>query len=301
MQADRPSSTAEMVASWRALEALLPAERRVLSDPYAAAFLGPRRGRLIELARRLPPRALEKLVRRIDRLGAGVRTFVNARHRAIDEQIEARAAAGQLDQLVLLGTGYDSRAYRLCEALGQARVFEVDHPATAGRRARLSPAAFGDAPSAQRVPVVVEFGRDDLEQALRDAGLDPTLHTLWVWEGVVMYLDADAIRETLRLVTRLSQPGALLCFDAWCPPQEGAKAFALRDLPSLAMQLVYSEPFLWGPAADELEPFLRAEGLALIELTSAVELAQRYGVSQRPWLDASSMFLCVAEVERPLE
>ena len=296
MEAARPSSTAEMVASWRALEALLPAGERVLHDPYAAAFLGPKRGRLIDLARRLPPRALLALVRRIDRAGAGVRTFVNTRHRAIDEQILARAGAGRLEQLVLLGTGYDSRAFRLREALGAACVFEVDHPATAQRRARLSPAAFGATPSARRVSVVVDFERDDLEQALRGAGFDPTRPTLCVWEGVVMYLESAAVQATLQLVARLSQPGALLCFDVWCPPQTGAKALALRDLPRLGMRLAYNEPFRWAPAASEVEPFLRAEGLTQVELTSATQLARRYGVAKRPWLDASSMYLCFAEV-----
>ena len=252
MQPDRPSSTAEMVASWRALEALLPEDARILDDPHARGFLGPGRARLVDTAERLPPRALEALYRRIDRVVAGVLTFVMSRHRAIDEQICAQDPP--LQQLVLLGSGYDSRARRLHEALSSARVFEVDHPATARRRAEHVEQAFGSGPVAQRVPVVVDFERDDLEKALRTAGLDPSKRTLWVWEGVVMYLDEAAVRETLRLIARLSSPGALLCFDAWCPPQDGVKALALRDLPSLAMQLVHSEPFRWGPPSAALEP-----------------------------------------------
>lgn len=285
-----------MVASWRAIEALLPDDVRILDDPHARAFLGPARARLVDTAERLPARALQALYRRIDRVVAGVLTFVMSRHRAIDDLIRAQDPA--LDQLVLLGSGYDSRPRRLHASLSSATVFEVDHPATARRRAEHVEEAFGSGPTAKRIPVVVDFERDDLEQALRSAGLDPSKRTLWVWEGVVMYLDESAVRETLRLVARLSSPGALLCFDVWCPPQVGVKALALRDLPSLAMQLVHSEPFRWGPPTSALEPLLREEGLALIETTTALDLARRYGITRRPWLDASSMLFCVAEVDR---
>ncbi|MBL4848232.1 MAG: hypothetical protein JKY65_22165, partial [Planctomycetes bacterium] len=66
MRPDQPSSTAEMVASWRAIEALLPDDVRILDDPHARAFLGPARARLVDTAERLPARALQALYRRID-------------------------------------------------------------------------------------------------------------------------------------------------------------------------------------------------------------------------------------------
>ena len=296
MQPDRPSSTAEMVASWRALETLLPEGARILDDPHARAFLGPARARLVDTAERLPTRVFQSLYRKIDRGLGGVLSFVVARHRAMDDLI--RGLPEPLEQLVLLGSGYDARPRRLHAELGGATVFEVDHPATARRRAERLEAAFGAGPVAKRVPVVVDFERDDLAAALRGAGLDPALRTVWLWEGVTMYLEEPAIRATLGLVARLSSPGALLCFDVWCPPQAGVQALAFRDLPNLAMQLLYSEPLRWGPPQDSLEPLLREEGLALIELTSNAELGQRYGLRRRPWLEASHMNLCVAEVDR---
>jgi methyltransferase (TIGR00027 family) len=298
VQPDRPSSTAEMVASWRALETLLPEEARILDDPHARAFLGPARARLVETAERLPARMFQSLYRKIDRGMGGVLSFVVARHRAMDDLI--RGLPEPLEQLVLLGSGYDARPRRLHAELTGAKVYEVDHPATARRRAERLGAAFGEGPVAERVPVVVDFERDDLALALRSAGLDPSRRTVWIWEGVTMYLEEPAIRSTLRLISGLSSPGALLCFDVWCPPQSGVGALAFREVPNLAMQLLYSEPLRWGPPRDSLEPLLREEGLALIELTSNAELGQRYGVRRRPWLEASHMNLCVAEVDRIL-
>jgi len=298
MQPDRPSSTAEMVASWRALETLLPEGSRILDDPHARAFLGPARARLVDTAERLPARMFQSLYRRIDRGLGGVLSFVVARHRAMDDLI--RGLHQPTEQLVLLGSGYDARPKRLWAELAGATVFEVDHPATARRRAERLDAAFGEGPVAKRVPVVVDFERDDLAAALLGAGLDPARRTVWLWEGVTMYLEEPAIRATLRLIASLSSPGALLCFDVWCPPQSGVQALAFREVPNLAMQLLYSEPLRWGPAKDALEPLLREEGLALIELTTNAELGERYGLRRRPWLEASHMNLCVAEVDRPV-
>ncbi|MCO5169513.1 MAG: SAM-dependent methyltransferase [Planctomycetes bacterium] len=295
MRPDRPSDTAELVCAWRALEALLPEGERLVSDPFARAFVGPWRGSLLDLAERLPARARTALARQVDRALQGTMTFVLARHRAIDELI---AATPQAMQVVLLGAGYDSRAVRLAPALRGRRVFEVDHPATAGRKAELAPLAYGDAPRAEVVPVSIDFAGESIEARLREAGLEVGALTLWVWEGVSMYLDEAAVRATLDLVRGLSAPGSLLAFDAWCPPAEGLRRLTRRDLPSLAFRLLYHEPLVWGPPPERLEPFLREHGLALLERVEAGPLVTRYGARRRPWLELSSMVFVVAEVDR---
>jgi methyltransferase (TIGR00027 family) len=322
MQSDRPSHTAEMVCAWRALETLLPEAERIVADPYARAFVGQARGALLDLVERLGPRARTALARQVDRVLQGTMTFVLARHRAIDDLIAQSsvcpasassvpgfgqgpeagtplaAAAHHATQVVLLGAGYDSRAVRLEPALRGKTLFEVDHPATARRKAALSPTAFGDAPRAKTVHVAIDFERESIEEKLRAAGLAVGALTLWVWEGVSMYLEEPAVRATLDLVRRLSAPGSLLAFDVWCPPAEGLRRVAVRDLPSLAFRLVYSEPLVWGPPVERLEPFLREHGLALIERVDADALVARYGRRRRSWFELSSMVFAVGEVER---
>lgn len=297
MRADRPSDTAEMVCSWRALEATLPEEERIVSDPYARAFVRSHRAALLDVVDKLPARARAALAARIDRALQGTMTFVLARHRAIDDLIAARGGA---EQVVLLGAGYDSRAARLEPALRGRTLFEVDHPATAARKAALVDAAYGDAPRARAVTVSVDFERESVEERLRAAGLRPGALTLWVWEGVSMYLDEPAVRATLDLVRRLSAPGSLLAFDVWCPPAAGLERWMRRDLPSLAFRLIYDEPLVWGPPPERLEGVLREHGLALIEQVDARALVRRYTSRRRPWLELSSMVFAVAEVERDL-
>lgn len=294
MRDDRPSATAEMVCSWRAVEHLLPPAERIVDDPYARGFLGASRRAVVDAIERLPARATLALSRRTDALLGGTITFVLARQRAGDELLVER---GGREQVVLLGAGYDTRSVRLAGALGGARLFEVDHPATAARKARLAPAAFGGAARADTVPVQVDFTRDSLEEKLAAAGHRPDRPTIWLWEGVSMYLEEGAVRATLDLVRRLSPPGSLLLLDVWCPAR-GAMAPLVRDLPSLALKLVYDEPLVWGPEPQRLEPLLREHGLAVIEDTPAVELVGRYGAGRKRWRGTCGMRLLLAEVDR---
>jgi len=296
---DRPSHTAEMVASWRALEALLPADGRIVSDPHARAFLGPGRGRVLDLVERLPGRARAALARRADRFLQGSMSFVLARHRAIDDLLAARA--GEQEQVVLLGAGYDSRSVRLAAPLGEVPLFEVDHPATAGRKEALAGAAFAGRPRARTVPVTVDFQRESIEERLAAAGFEGGRLTTWVWEGVTMYLDAEAVAETLDMVRRLSAPGSLLACDVWSRPAAGRlQQLTTRDLPALALRLVYDEPLTWGPPAEALDGLFRDRGLALIEETPRPELVARYQPRRARSLGRleTGLLLCVAEVER---
>lgn len=125
------------------------------------------------------------------------------RTRAIDDAVkDARAP-----QVVVLGAGFDGRAWRMPE-LAEAVVFEVDHPDTQKtKREHL----VGMKPIARDVRFcAVDFTRDDLATALADAGHDPSIPTTWIWEGVVMYLTPGEVERTLRVVGARSASGSRL-------------------------------------------------------------------------------------------
>ena len=115
----RPSLTAEAVTIARALEHLKPESQRIVDDPWAHLFLSaPARGALAAWSRSLSARLLR-------RLGPSGTTYVPLRHRFIDDHLRA-ALDGGTEQVVLLGAGYDTRAYRLAAELAGRPVFEVD-------------------------------------------------------------------------------------------------------------------------------------------------------------------------------
>jgi methyltransferase (TIGR00027 family) len=193
MRPDRASRTAEHNALFRALETARPTGEQRMTDSLASTFVtGPLR--LVARAGTLP--GLGDVVRTvIDRRWPGVRASVVARTWLIDGAVEAALADGA-EQVVLLGAGYDSRAYRLA-CLHHAAVFEVDHPATqAAKRAALGRTLPVLPPNVEFVPT--DFQLDALGSAMGAAGYDDRRPTLFVWEGVTNYLDAAAVDATFR-------------------------------------------------------------------------------------------------------
>ena len=298
MRADRPSSTAELVCSWRALGTLFPAERRILDDPYARGFLALRRRMAHAAAERMPGWMVERMFYQADRAIGGSMGFILARHRAIDDLLTERR---ELDQVVILGTGYDTRRVRLAPVLEGRTLFEVDHPATLGRRRTLATDVFGDRPKARTVEVAVDFGHESFADRLIEAGFEPGGATLWIWEGVSMYLEEVAVRQTLDAIRRLSAPGSLVTFDTWCAPSGGLPRLVSFDLPSRAMALFYSEPLRFAPRPKDLPGLLADHGMVLHESVPAHELTARYRGEQKGGRRFSLMFLNLAEVAEPSE
>ena len=135
----QPSRTAEYMAMFRASEHAKGEGRRIFSDPLAAALL-PDSLRLPAKLFALRPVAA-MLDRYIDLRSPGARTSGIARTRLIDDWIEQ--SGGEVGQLVLLGAGFDTRAWRL-KSLDAVRIYEVDHPDTAGVKRRRLQSAGAD-------------------------------------------------------------------------------------------------------------------------------------------------------------
>ncbi len=126
MKEGRASWTAELMAFFRAHESARPLRSRLFTDSLAPTFLSvPLRGALL-LARL--PGGLAAVQRIIERRWGGPLGAAVCRTRFIDDALEAAIAAG-LDQVVILGAGFDCRAYRI-PCLAGTPVFEVDHPGT---------------------------------------------------------------------------------------------------------------------------------------------------------------------------
>jgi methyltransferase (TIGR00027 family) len=110
-------------------------------------------------------------------------------------------------QVVLLGAGLDARPWRL-GALSDVRVLSVDHPAsqadTIRRVAALPP------PGCDLRFVPVDLAAEPLAPALRTAGHDPTLPTIWVWEGVIPYLAQKDVIGTIAALSAISAPRSRL-------------------------------------------------------------------------------------------
>ena len=190
----------------------------------------------------------------------GVSEIMVPRTIAIDDAIRTHAAR----QVVMLGAGLDTRAWRMDE-LADATVFEVDHPASqADKRRRI-----GDRPPVcgRLVHVPVDFRRDDLPVALADAGHRASEPTTWVWEGVVPYLTRDAMTSTLGAVAECSAPGSRLVVNYQAPSLVATVGRLLsRIIIRLARRTnpMADEPWrsLW--SADQMREALESAGFHVL-------------------------------------
>ncbi|HZR84983.1 MAG TPA: SAM-dependent methyltransferase [Candidatus Binatia bacterium] len=189
------TDTAAAIARIRAEEGERPVEERLFEDPLAHLFAGGEAGgEALDLFERVP----------------FMREYVRARTRFIDDAVRAALAAGLRD-VVLLGAGFDTRAFRMPEiAASGALVFEVDlERQLAAKRARL--AAAGVALPERLRLVACDFTADGWEDALRSdlagAGFALRAGAMFVWEGVVGYLDDRAIDRTIAFMASAGGPG----------------------------------------------------------------------------------------------
>jgi methyltransferase (TIGR00027 family) len=270
MRTDRPSTTAAWVAAWRSLSR--HAKERISGDPIAVDLVPQPYASILRAADRAPSvvRAVQSLA---DVVTRGQSRHLPFRTRAIDEAIGDAAARG-VRQLVVLGAGLDARAWRL-DALRDVTVFEVDRRATqAYKRARVSALA----PRAREVRFVeTDFEHGTLAGQLAAAGHDASAPTVFVWEGVTMYLSSAAIDATLVSVAERAAPGSTLLATYFASDAIGAVKRAVLVLVSSV-----GEPVRSTFTPPELASVLDRHGLAVVHDEGDPEWSARYlGVPQR--------------------
>jgi methyltransferase (TIGR00027 family) len=209
--------------------------------------------------------------------------MMTVRTRFIDEALQ-RAVAGGATQVVILGAGLDSHAYRFRELLAPVKVFEVDRAATqALKRQRVDETLGGPPPNLTYAPI--DFGHDDLAQALARHGHDSSQRTFFIMEGLTMYLPEEALRATLGFVAG-HPPGSSVVFDfLYRPMIEKLAMIKTTEVPAAAkpfvgrfLNLIRDEPWLTGlPVGGERE-YLGSLGLELREVLpiGGAESVKRY-------------------------
>jgi methyltransferase (TIGR00027 family) len=133
--------------------------------------------------------------------------LITCRKRYIDDKLNE--ALGNVDAVVILGAGMDTRGYRLARR-SDVPVFEVDLPLNIDRKKAAVQRALGTPPSSVHL-VPVDFERDDLATELAKNGHRAEHRTFFVLEGVTQYLTEDAVRTTFDFLAGAA-PGSRVVF-----------------------------------------------------------------------------------------
>ena len=232
----------------------------VFADPLAFRILGDDAEDAITLAKERPERR-------------ALRFLVAMRSRFAEDSAR-RAIERGVRQILVLGAGLDTFAYRL-EPLQALRVFELDHPATqADKRRRLAAGRIAEPPHVAYV--AHDFERGSMTAALEAGGFDTGRRSFVLWLGVTPYLTQDTVYATLGELARFSG-GTEVVFDYADPPHAIEDA-RVRDFHrEMAEQVAASgEPFRCAFDTPALHERARALGYVDIEDLDRAALVARY-------------------------
>src|SRR5262245_11738796 len=259
------------MALFRALESRRSANERLFDDPIADSFLRRWARAAVSLARFA---YLRQLIERIvDERWPGARTSAVSRTRLFDDAIRGALNDG-VGQIVLLGAGFDSRAYRL-PGIDRARVFEVDQDATQAKKIDGLRRRFGSPPS-HVVHVGVNFQTRTVDTALQRHGFDSNAPGFVLWEGVTNYLSERAVDVTLRALARVAAPHSRLALTYVHQGLLDGSVTFMGGAQILERVSRAGEPWTFGFEPAELRSYLQQRGWTLIEDLSADDYRARY-------------------------
>ena len=270
----RKDATAQGVAKQRLIETLAEPEERIINDPYAdrfvlgASFIKFMGHRLnVWLAKKLVPGFHEHLI---------------SRTRFIDDLVKKNSASG-VEQYVILGAGYDSRAHRL-ELPSSLRIFEVDQPEVQARKRSKLPEELSN--SENMTYVAVDFTHQSLTEQLMNAGFDQNKSTVFTLEGVSQYITKEALSSTIKEVAALTQRASSIFFisyvsDLFDKNPEACFGKGYPNAEKRAKLIMYGsakvgEPWISFYGAEEIENVLSQNGYSVKENVTLKDLNSRY-------------------------
>jgi methyltransferase (TIGR00027 family)/uncharacterized protein (TIGR02246 family) len=290
-----PSKTSIVAASLRAVGAKHPDPTFRNPDDLAVKFLGPRERALLK---DFPMDALDLEYRQaVERLSPQDRPSVTTmflRTTHLDAALDDALREG-VRQVIVLGAGFDSRGYRFRDRLRGVRFVEVDYGPTQEHKKQRVREIFGALPAEVRY-VPMDFTKDDLLTQLATSGYSEHERSLYIWEGVTMYLPETAVHGTLRFIREHAAPGSKVVFDYTLASDPRVNNPATRFAR-------WGEPWLSGfPGASAVDSIHQA-GLTPVTDVSMFDLASKYvarsdGVSTLPPLsdDQRTRRICIARV-----
>jgi len=255
----------------RIIELYNPKEKRLFDDPFSLSLL-PFGWQVLFRLVYLP--GLRSIVLSLrERRMPGSLGAILCRTRYIDDVLKRSLETG-LDQLVILGAGFDSRAYRI-PGISRIRVFEVDLPGARKLKHKRLEKVLGVVP--ENVTLIgMNFDLENLDDILENSGFQKEKRSLFIWEGVTQYLTAEAVNSTLDFVSKVSGSRSMIVFTY---VRQGIIDGTDRPdwfTPFLSFASKVGSPLIFGINQIDIKHYLSDHGLELIDDVGAVEFQDLY-------------------------
>jgi methyltransferase (TIGR00027 family) len=253
------------MALLRAVESERPADTRLFEDRFAYAFLPLYLKALVWLSRFLGVHIPGK--RWAAEAASGI-----ARTRLIDDAV-TKSVHECVEQVVILGSGFDSRAYRL-PGISSVRVFEVDRPNTLAVKRKRLKKILTTLPS-HVIFVEIDFNVQELGDVLAKSGFNLQRPSLFICEGVSEYLSERAVDGTLRFIATAAAGSLLIFTYLHRGALDNPLAFAGAEDQARNSTRI-GEPWTFGLYPEKVPSYFRERGLDVVEDLGSLEFRSRY-------------------------
>jgi methyltransferase (TIGR00027 family) len=176
------------------------------------------------------------------------------------DSVFAHSCREGIPQIVFLGAGYDTRSIRYRDYIKNTKIYELDIPTTQKRKIDCLCEAGLKAPETLTY-VPINFEKENILDVLLKSGYDPTIQSLFIWEGVMYYLTKSSVESILKFIAEQSGSKSRICFDCLNEELQSVNA---------------AEPFRFWMKSDELSVLLSDFGLKTIEVLDSAEMKKRY-------------------------
>jgi len=206
----------------------------------------------------------------------GLNEYMIARTAYFD-RLFVDALNDKTSQIVLLGAGYDSRAYRFAELNKSTRVFELDILPTQERKKECLRKGRIDMPKHVTF-VPIDFNRETLADALGKAVYTNDQKTLFIWEGVSYYLEMESVDATLAFVSHSTHPESTIAFDYTISISEGNinDYYGVKEFAQTMGEHHGNEALLFSIADGETDSFLARRGLKVVDHMDNEEIERTF-------------------------
>ena len=238
------------------------------SDDYIAPLLLPSYIRPllhISLARKLFSRIVAP---------KGIYEYVIARTKYIDA-IFKQALADQFDQILIFGAGFDTRALRFQAKIQNTQIFELDVPITQQAKIRQYHKRQLVIPP-NLTFISIDFDREPLPMRLDEAGFRKQQRTLFVLEGLLMYLQSESVHVTLQTIQEYAGKCSWVVFDYVYASVLRNEGSYYGESEIVKMVSSADENWHFGIEKGKIEQFLSAYGLKLTNQKNEKELEKAY-------------------------
>lgn len=266
--ANKPSTTADLVAAVRALH--VRQYSPPVFDDSVAIHLCSSFWRTVVRNRLLTRIVVDGILGKLN----PIMPEVYVRGRWAEDNVESAVEQG-IDQVVILGAGYDSLALRRRDLMARIQLWEIDQAATQREKFRRMD-KHGLERHANAHYVEANLETDSLENVLEAAGVDRDRPALFIWLGVTFYLTEEAIKQTLTSISGHMAAGTVLLFDYLADVENTPEDWRELRAGCAAFVAKRGEPWVTDYDPAELPVFLQASGFSSVDNMLPDQIAPHY-------------------------